>query len=103
MGETVISCAYSGRPARFVRNDYIDFIDRNFSDYPLFLLMYQVGKKLRSRLCEDGEIEGDNNSYLLGQSSPMNRQLTTALLVEKIIEELDSIGDKITFRKYFNL
>lgn len=90
MGETVISKAYSGKPARMVRNDWVDYVDKHLTKFAPFPFGYSIGEKLRPTLLANGEIAGDNDSHLLGQSSPMNRQLPTAELVKKIIDEFDA-------------
>jgi len=83
--DTRMTRAFSGRPARGIRNRYIDVLAAFEDELPDFPLMNTLSKPLRAASVRRGS--GDLVSLYAGQALTLNRSMPAAQLVEALIGE----------------
>ena len=83
--DTRMTRAFSGRPARGIRNRYIDALAAVDGELPDFPLMNTLTKPLRAASQSKGS--GDLVSLWAGQALTLNRSMPAAQLLETLIVE----------------
>ncbi len=87
--DTRLTRAFSGRPARARNNRYIEAMAEERMQLPDFPTMYGFSGPLQQA---DSEHAGNDFDFTLyGQATALNRQLPAAELVERLVEETQSI------------
>lgn len=84
---TGVTAAFSGRPARSIRNRYFGAMDG--ADLPDFPLMNGLTAPLRAATARDGT--GDMMALWSGQSVALNREEATGAVVERLAAEALSL------------
>ncbi|MFT5172502.1 MAG: nitronate monooxygenase [Gammaproteobacteria bacterium] len=83
--DTRMTRAFSGRPARGIRNRYIDAMAAVEGELPDFPLMNTLTKPLRA--ASQNSDSGDLVSLYAGQALTLNRSMPAAQLLETLIDE----------------
>ncbi|MEE8288011.1 MAG: nitronate monooxygenase [Nitrosomonadaceae bacterium] len=81
--DTRLTKAFSGRPARARKNDYIESMAAHRLPLPDFPTMYALSEPLR----ESSNDTQDFRFLLYGQAAALNREMPAASLVQKLVEE----------------
>lgn len=81
--DTRLTKAFSGRPARARKNDYIESMAAHRLPLPDFPTMYALSEPLR----ESSNDTQDFRFLLYGQAAALNREMPAANLVQKLVEE----------------
>ena len=81
--DTRLTKAFSGRPARARKNDYIESMAAHRLPLPDFPTMYTLSEPLR----ESSNDTLDFRFLLYGQAAALNREMPAANLVQKLVEE----------------
>ena len=85
--DTRLTKAFSGRPARARKNDYIESIAAHRLPLPEFPTMYALSGPLR-------EASNDILDYrflLYGQAATLNREMKAAELVQTLVKEAHNL------------
>ncbi len=83
--DTRLTRAFSGRPARGIRNRYLDAMAPHEHELPDFPLMNTVTGPLRAASAKDGS--GDFLALWAGQAVALNRAMPAAALLETLVDE----------------
>jgi nitronate monooxygenase len=87
--DTRMTRAFSGRPARGIRNRYLDAMAAVEDELPDFPLMNTLSKPLRAASVSKGSAE--MVSLWAGQALTLNRSLPAAVLVETLLSETRAV------------
>ena len=90
--DTRMTRAFSGRPARGIRNRYLDAMVEVDDQLPDFPLMNTLTKPLRAASQKAGS--GDMMSLWAGQALTLNRSMPAASLVETLVLETQAALDR---------
>ena len=85
--DTRLTKAFSGRPARARKNDYIESMATHRLPLPDFPTMYTLSHPLR-------ESSNDNLDFrflLYGQAAALNREMPAAKLMQTLVEEAQDL------------
>ena len=85
--DTRLTKAFSGRPARARKNDYIESIAAHRLPLPDFPTMYTLSDPLR----EASDDRLDFRFLLYGQAAALNREMPAAELVLTLVTEAESL------------
>jgi len=83
---TVVTRAFSGRPARGIVNRYLELLHPHQDEMPPYPIMNAMTSELRA-----ASAKADRTDYLslwAGQGSPLSRALPAAELVRRLVEEM---------------
>jgi nitronate monooxygenase len=83
--DTAVTRAFSGRPARGIRNRYMDAMSAHEQELPDFPLMNTLTGPLRKASAAAGD--GDFLALWAGQAVGLNRAMPAAVLVETLVAE----------------
>lgn len=83
--ETAVTRAFSGRPARGIRNRFMDEVERSGAAIPPYPLQNDLTRLLRKRAADSGN--QDAVSLWAGQGVAMARALPAGALVSMLMEE----------------
>lgn len=87
--ETVVTRAFSGKPARGIRNAFISDIEGSGAPVPPYPLQNSLTRSLRRAAAAQGNAEG--LSLWAGQGVRLSREDSAAELIRRWVEECDSI------------
>ena len=82
---TVVTKTFSGRPARGLRNRYVEEMSPHEDALPDFPLAYSINASLRAEAAARGS--ADMVAHWSGQAVALNRRLPAAELVERVMAE----------------
>jgi nitronate monooxygenase len=85
--DTRLTKAFSGRPARARKNDYIESMAAHRLPLPDFPTMYTLSEPLR----ETSNDSLDFRFLLYGQAAALNREMPAAKLVQTLVEEAQNL------------
>ena len=85
--DTRLTKAFSGRPARARKNDYIDSMAAHRLPLPDFPTMYSLSNPLR----ESSNDTQDFRFLLYGQAAALNREMPAATLVQTLVKEAQDL------------
>ena len=85
--DTRLTKAFSGRPARARKNDYIESMAAHRLPLPDFPTMYALSNPLR----ESSNDSLDFRFLLYGQAAALNREMPAAKLVKTLVEEAQDL------------
>ena len=91
--ETVVTKTFSGRPARGLRNRYVEEMSLHEDALPDFPLAYSMNARLRAEAAARGS--ADMVAHWSGQTVALNRRLPAAELVERIMAEVGALLPKM--------
>jgi nitronate monooxygenase len=83
---TVVTRAFSGRPARGIVNRYIELIHPHQHEVPIYPIMNAMTADLRAASSKAGRME--YVSLWAGQGAPLSRALPAAELVRRLVDEM---------------
>ena len=90
---TVVTKAFTGRPARGIRNQFMAEIDPHSADILPYPLQNQLTRDIRSRAAELSD--ASNMSLWAGQSLALARDEGAAALVQRVMEEYKTAVAKL--------
>jgi nitronate monooxygenase len=91
--ETVLTRAFSGRPARGIRNAFIEDVEREAVPIPAFPLQNALTRPLRTAAAAQGRSEG--LSLWAGQGLRLARSAPAAQLVAQLVAEAAAVREEI--------
>ena len=87
-GDTVVTPAFTGRPARALRTGWVDEIESSGAELPPYPLQAMLLAELRAAGLESGELE--TVMRLAGQGAPLLRRGPAADLVGELAAETEA-------------
>ena len=88
-GDTVVTAAFTGRPARALRTGWVNEIESGRAELPPYPLQAMLLAELRAAGLERGELE--IVMRLAGQGAPLIRRRSGAELVAELVSETDAV------------
>ncbi|WP_309663699.1 nitronate monooxygenase [Tabrizicola sp.] len=80
--DTMVTNAFSGRPARAMRSRYAEEIARSREPLPAFQQMYALSGPIEAAAADD-----EASFHLYGQAAALNRELPAAELLRQLVAE----------------
>lgn len=94
--ETAVTRAFSGRPARGVRNRFMDEVERTAVPIPPYPLQNDLTRTLRKAAADAAD--ADAVSLWTGQGVGLARELPAGVLVTTLMEEATRVATRLAVR-----
>ena len=89
--DTMVTNAFSGRPARALRSRFAEEMAKSAEPLPGFLQMYTLSGPI-----EDAAADSEASFHLYGQAASLNREMPAANLMRQLIDETAAVFAKLS-------
>jgi nitronate monooxygenase len=91
--QTVVTRAFSGRPARGIRNEFLDQVESSGIPIPPFPLQNAMTRPMRAAAARQGH--GEALSLWAGQGVRLARRGPAATLIESLVREMAAVRSRL--------